>query len=281
MDCNDITLKKPGTVTGYFGKEGSYTESAARSMYGGIFKSYSSIQGLFAAVAQGEIDYGVVPIENSVEGSVGITNDLLYHDHLSIVAETYSRISHALIVKPGTTLDEIEGVISHPQALGQCSSILLKLGVKTVPFPDTATAVSALSESQYSRYAAIGSEKSAALYGMEILQHDVGDFHDNYTRFVSVAKEMASDRSTSGKNKASIVVSLDHRPGSLKEILEIFSDHNINLTRIESRPVKFSPWRYIFFLDCVLTEDSEKAFSEVEKKSSSFKLLGIYPMSEL
>lgn len=250
-------------------------------MYDGNFTGYTSIQSLFIAVSGGEVDYGVVPIENSVEGSVGITNDLLYHEDLFIVAESYSRIIHSLIARPGTRISEIEGVISHPQALGQCSSILLKLGVKTVPFPDTATAVSALSENRYSKYAAIGSEKSAGLYGMEILQHDVGDFHDNYTRFVSVAKEMGAGTTKPGERKASIVVSLDHRPGSLKEILEIFSNYGINLTRIESRPVKFSPWRYIFFMDCVFTDASKKAFGEIEKKSSSFKLLGIYPMAEL
>lgn len=276
-----MPLSPERTEIGYFGKEGSYTESAARSLYTGNFSSYPSIQDLFSAVAHGEINCGVVPIENSVEGSVGLTNDLLYHEDLFIVAETYSRISHSLITRPGLETKDIEGIISHPQALGQCSSIIQMLGVKTVPFPDTASAVASLSEARYASYAAIGSERSAELYGMKVLEHDVGDFRDNYTRFVSVASQMDSLDAGKGNRKTSIVVSLDHRPGSLKEILEIFSDHRINLTRIESRPVKFSPWRYIFFLDSVYTDRSEVALSEISEKSSSFKLLGIYPMAEL
>lgn len=279
--CNDMALPAEALRIGYFGKEGSYTDAAARSLYQGEFSGYRSIQDLFAAASDGEVDFGVVPIENSVEGSVGLTNDLLHREELFIVAETYSKISHCLIARPGTRMEDVEGIISHPQALGQCSSTLHRLGLNTVPFPDTATAVASLKDEAYARYAAIGNEMSAKLYGMEILQRDISDFPDNYTRFVSVSRKMASYEGEKGNMKASIVVSLAHEPGSLKKILEIFSQYNLNLTRIESRPVKFSPWRYIFFLDSLFTTETITALKKIEEASSAFKLLGIYPMAEL
>lgn len=266
---------------GYFGKEGSNTEYAAKEMYRGEFRGFSSIQSVFQAVKSGDIDYGVVPIENSVEGSVGITNDLLYRDEVYIVGELYSKITHCLIVRPGTGLESVKNVISHPQALGQCSEYIFKMGLNTMPFPDTASAVASLAEVRYSSYAAIGSERTAALYGMEVLARDIGDFPDNHTRFVSISRTVAKRSAEGIQLKASIVVSLDHRPGSLNGILEIFSRNGINLTRIESRPVKFSPWRYIFFLDAIYRNEYETVFAEIREKSSTYKLLGIYPAAVL
>lgn len=274
------SLTDPNLKIGYFGKEGSNTHLASTQMHRGTFRSFPSIPSLFKAVEEGEIDRGVVPIENSVEGSVGATNDQLYRDRLYITGEHYDRITHCLIGRKGTVVSSIKKVISHPQALGQCSRYIEENGLEAVPFQDTASAVSSLSEPQYSGYAAIGNRLAAELYGMAVIQEDIGDFQENYTRFISVSKSVANDKPGKAM-KASIVVSLEDRPGSLKGILDIFSSHGINLTRIESRPVKFSPWKYIFFLDSEYGKDSDHAFKEIEKMSNSFRILGIYPMEEL
>lgn len=266
---------------GYFGKEGSNTHHAATVMYSGRFKSFPSIASLFRAVGEDEIDRGVAPIENSVEGSVGATNDQLYRDSLHIVAEHYEKITHCLIALPGTEIQKVSRVISHPQALGQCSKYIERAGMEPVQFQDTASAVSSLADPMYKGYAAIGTKMAADLYGMEILDEDIGDFKENYTRFISVSKETEMAHEEPGRRKASMVVSLEDRPGSLKEVLEIFGSHGINLTRIESRPVKFSPWKYIFFLDSVYSPECEGAFREIESMSNSFRLLGIYPMAGL
>lgn len=266
--------KKP--EIGYFGREGSNTQQAAEQMYSGSLHGYPTIPDVFRAVMKGEVDAAVVPIENSVEGSVGITNDLLYRDDLYITGEYYMKITHCLIARPGTARESIRTVISHPQALGQCSTYIAENRLTAIPFPDTASAVSALGESRYAGAAAIASERAAEIYSMEILERDMGDFPDNYTRFVSLSREPG--KFISGRRmKVSVVVSLENRPGSLMKALEIFHRHGVNLTRIESRPVKFSPWKYIFFLDAEMSPEKASTLEELEKNSLSYKFLGVYP----
>ncbi len=262
----------------YFGKEGSNTQQAAMRMFGSscVFDGYPSIQKVFSAVEEGQSTQGVVPIENSVEGTIGLTNDLLYRNSLYISGESYQKITHCLIARPGTSLEDFTHVISHPQALGQCSEFLSSHLLEAIPFADTASSVSALSRDEYSGYAAIASKEAASIYGMEVLLEDIGDFSDNYTRFVSISKEHNGAKSTP-RTKVSVVVSVDHKPGSLKEVLEIYNNYGINLTKIESRPVKHSPWRYIFFLDSQGTHGDEAAFRELEKKCQEYKFLGRYP----
>ena len=262
----------------YFGKEGSNTQQAAMRMFGGScdFEGCTSIQKVFSAVEEGKASHGVVPIENSVEGTVGLTNDLLYRSNLCITGESYLKIMHCLIARPGTALEGMRHVISHPQALGQCSEFLSSHGLEGIPFADTASSVSALSREEYSGYGAIAAREAASIYGMEVLLEDVGDFRDNYTRFVSISRE-PNDAISTAKTKASVVVSVDHKPGSLKEVLEIYHRYGINLTKIESRPVKHSPWRYIFFLDSQGTPDDEAAFRELQQKCLEYKFLGRYP----
>lgn len=247
-------------------------------MLEGSFIGYPSIPSLFNAVSRGEIGIGVAPIENSVEGSVGATNDQLYRDDLRISGELYTKITHCLIAPYGTDIGKIRKVISHPQALGQCSCYIEKMGFDPVGFQDTASAVASLSDPSYSGYAAIGNRMSARLYGMDILQDDIGDFSDNYTRFISVTRSNLKP-DVGARMKASVVLSLEDSPGSLKKALEIYSSHGVNLTRIESRPVKFSPWKYIFFLDSEYSQGSDILFRELERNSLSFKLLGVYPMA--
>ena len=274
-------MKSSNLKIGYFGKEGSNTHFAASQMHKGDFVGFPSIQSLFHAVTDGAVDIGVAPIENSVEGTVGATNDQLYRDSLFITGELYTRITHCLIVYPGTKIDSVRKVISHPQALGQCSLYLNRMGFEAISYQDTASAVASLSNPEHRGFGAIGSEMTAKLYGMEILENDIGDFQDNHTRFISISREMHSPANPEGRMKASIVVSLEDSPGSLKGILDIYGRNGINLKRIESRPVKFSPWKYIFFLDSEYVPAHADVFREIEERSMSYKMLGIYPMARL
>lgn len=265
---------------GYFGKNGSNSQIAAENMHRGELRGYPSIPALFKAVADEELEHAVVPIENSVEGSVGITNDLLYRENLFISAEYYMKITHCLIARPEVEKREIRTVLSHPQALGQCSSYISQNGFETLPFADTASAVSALSDERYAESAAIAGARAASIYGMRVLEHDIGDFKDNYTRFISLSGESGRMRKDVPM-KASIVVSLEDTPGSLMRALEIFSRHGVNLTRVESRPVKFSPWKYIFFMDAQITSESTASLEELRSSSLNYKFLGFYPASKL
>ncbi len=264
---------------GYFGKTGSNTHNAAMKMYGDScdYQGFQSIQKLFAAVENDLVDHGIVPIENSVEGTVGITNDLLYRSSLFITGEYYQKITHCLIARPGIRLEDLTHVISHPQALGQCSEFLSDHDLEGIPFSDTASAVSALSTEKYSGYGAIATEEAAGIYKMDILLKDIGDFRDNYTRFVSISN--SSVNPVDQRNKVSVVVSVDHKPGALKEVLEIYNRYGINLTKIESRPVKFAPWRYIFFLDSTGKTGDEAAMDELRETCLDYKFLGRYASS--
>ena len=264
----------------YLGIKGSYTEFAARSLHRGDFHGYGSIHDVFRAVSSGETQYGVIPIENSLEGSLGITSDLLYREDVQIASEYNMRIEHCLVAKPGRDPASVTTVISHPQALGQCASYISRKGLIPVPFPDTASAIAALSEDRYSDCVAIGSESAARIYGMENLEKGIGDYQDNYTRFISITRPVPGARGSAGM-KSSVVVSLEATPGSLMKALEIYYRKGVNLTRVESRPVKFSPWRYIFFLDAEFRDGDEEVLDELKNSCSSFKLLGIYPKGKL
>ena len=264
---------------GYLGTPGTYSEAAAMKMHSGEFTGFRTIPDLFNAVIAGTVDISVVPIENSVEGSVGITSDLLFRNDVYITGETYLKISHCLISSDEMTTDRVKIILSHPQALGQCARFISKGSYEVIPFPDTVTAVVGVRDRIYPNAAAIASERAAEIHGMKILERNIGDFDENYTRFVS----LSSKENTSGKvlgSKTSIVVSVDNKPGSLLKALEVFYRYGINISKIESRPVRFTPWNYIFFLDFGTIEDQDAAMDELRKKVLSYKLLGKYPSNQ-
>ena len=264
---------------GYLGTPGTYSEAAAMKMHSGEFTGFRTIPDLFNAVIAGTVDISVVPIENSVEGSVGITSDLLFRNDVYITGETYLKISHCLISSDEMTTDRVKIILSHPQALGQCARFISKGSYEVIPFPDTVTAVVGVRDRIYPNAAAIASERAAQIHGMKILERNIGDFDENYTRFVS----LSSKENTSGKvlgSKTSIVVSVDNKPGSLLKALEVFYRYGINISKIESRPVRFTPWNYIFFLDFGTIEDQDAAMDELRKKVLSYKLLGKYPSNQ-
>ncbi|MBU2702177.1 prephenate dehydratase [Sporomusaceae bacterium BoRhaA] len=271
-------------LIGYLGPAGTYSEEAAHHLCDGDeqqFKPFVTIDAAIWAVAKGEVDTSIVPIENSLGGSVTVTLDILAHEvDLYITAEFVAAIRHNLLVKQDQESEAIEMILSHPQALAQCRHVLQTLypGVSFKPVDSTAEAARLVAEGT-GRMAAISSAKAAKQYGLSIVNHDVQDNLTNCTRFVRLER-VPQKTCSAGPCKTSIVCEINgKKPGSLCEILQEFSIRNVNLTRIESRPARTGLGRYIFFLDmegrlndAVIAE----AVAAVQKKSFWFKNLGTY-----
>ncbi|MEM2737974.1 MAG: prephenate dehydratase [Candidatus Bathyarchaeia archaeon] len=237
-------------------------------------KSFSEV---FRKVELEEVDYGVLPIENSIEGSVNQVYDLLLTHDLKICGEVILKIEHCLIGNTNADLSSIKRVYSHPQALAQCSKFLEKIMCEVIPTYDTAGSVKIIKEKHSMDEAAIASERAAEIYGMKILARNISDVPDNYTRFVILSK---MDASPSGNDKTSIIFSVKHVPGALYDALGVFAKRKINLTKIESRPTRKKPWEYIFYLDFEghKTEpECMEALNELREKTPFIKVLGSYP----
>ena len=225
---------------------------------------------------RGDVDFAIVPIENSIEGSVGEAIDLLMKYPLKINAEIILRIVHCLISDPNASLNDIEIVYSHPQALGQCRSFLEKLNCKIVSVYDTAGSVKMIKNIKNA--AAIASERAAYLYRMKILAKGIEDDKNNYTRFLLLSKN--EYRRKTGNDKTTIIFKIEHKPGTLYRALEEFAERQINLTKIESRPVKGRPWEYFFYLDFeghISDDHVKEAISALTNKVTFLKILGSYP----
>ncbi len=229
------------------------------------------------SVASGECALGVVPIENSIEGPVGITLDSLAHKFdLKIYNEIIIPINHNLIVNPGCTMEDIEEVYSHAQALAQCQEFVSKNSIQ--PHYAVSTARAAKDIIGHKNKAAIGNAKIVELYGLEILESNIQDTDNNETRFVVVSKE---EHEKTGNDKTSIIFSIyEDKPGQLYHILGIFNRYDINLTKIESRPSKRGLGRYLFFIDFNGHKDDEiirNIIDEIEENTYFLKILGSYP----
>jgi len=261
------------------GEIGAYSESAVYSYFNSSVqvKPCRNLSDVFESVEKGETLYGVVPIENSIEGSVNQTYDLFFTHDLKVCGETILKIVHCLITNPKTSLNSIKVVYSHPQALAQCRSFLESLGCDLIPTYDTAGSVKMMKEKKLMEAGAVASERAAKIYGMKVLVKGIADNPNNYTRFFVISK---NDSSPSGKDKTSIIFSLKDRPGALYHALEEFAVRDINLTKIESRPTKQEPWEYNFYLDFEGHRNEERcqeALKALEEKSAFLKVLGSYP----
>lgn len=260
------------------GPRGTFSEEAARKFLPkGELLPCRDIPEVFERVKSGAAKYGVVPVENSLEGSVGITLEQLLEKHLKICGEIVLDIRHALMALPETRLEEVKEIISHPHALAQCKNFLKKLRVKTRNFYSTAEAAREIAEKKLSSTAALAPRSAARLYGLKILKENIQDENQNQTRFVVLAEQ---DCKNTGRDKTSLVFGLKDKPGALYEALGIFALRGINLTRIESRPSRRALGDYIFYLD-FLGHRSEKkikqALAELERKAAFIKILGSYP----
>ncbi len=260
------------------GEIGAYSESAVYSFFGPSVevKPYASLSEVFESVKNGENLYGVVPIENSIEGSVNQTYDLFLEYDLKVCGEILLRIDHCLIAHRGTRLNSIKTVYSHPQALAQCRKYLEKLGCRLISTFDTAGSVKMIKEEGLKYAGAVASERAAEIYGMSVLSKEIGDTPNNFTRFFVLSKQ---DSPPSGRNKTSIIFSVKSIPGALHHVLKEFATRNINLTKIESRPTKRTPWEYNFYLDFEGHRNEKKcqeALESIKDKTLFVKILGSY-----
>lgn len=261
------------------GERGAFSESAVYNFFGPSvnIKPCRDLSEVFESVDKQETRFGVVPIENSLEGSVNQTYDLFLKHDLKVCGEIILRVSHCLIANPEITLADVKTVYSHPQALAQCRIFLERLGCDLVPTYDTAGSVKMLKETGLRDAAAVASERAAEIYGMQILAKQIEDNPTNYTRFFVLSKE---DSPRTGRDKTSIIFGAAHTPGSLYHALGEFAKRDINLTKIESRPTKQKAWEYNFYLDFEghRTESNcAEALEALEKSGSFLKILGSYP----
>ena len=261
------------------GERGAYSEIAVYTFFGddaGV-KPCRDLAEVFESVDKQEAQFGVVPIENSLEGSINQTYDLFLTYNLKVRGEIIIRISHCLIANPNTSLEVVKTVYSHPQALAQCRSFLERLDCELIPTYDTAGSVKMLKEKGLKDAAAVASERAAELYGMKILAREIEDTPANYTRFFVISK---NDAPMTGRDKTSIIFAAAHTPGSLHNALEEFAKREINLTKIESRPTRQKPWEYNFYLDFEghrTEENCAAALKALEKSTLFLKILGSYP----
>jgi len=260
------------------GVEGANSQEACDKLLprGNIIyvKTFSAV---FDAVESGLCDYGVLPIENSYNGSVRAVYDLLQRRGFSIVRMTRLLIRHELLVKPGTKLSDIKTVYSHEQALGQCGKYLSTLGgVKAVPCDNTAMAAKAVSDSPDRTAAAISSHPCAELYGLEVAAEDIQDSENNYTRFIMVTKKPCI---YAGANKISLILSCKNKPGALYDMLSMPAALGINMSKLESCPVTGRDFEFQFFIELdasVLEEGVLPMLEEMERECGGFIFLGCY-----
>ena len=267
----------------YQGVAGAYSEQAIRQFFGPEVETLplKTLSDLFMAVVRRDADFGMLPVENSVAGSVNQAYELLMEHDLRIHAEVILRVRHMLMAPPGTQLADVKRVRSHPQALAQCQRYLLRHGLEPEPTFDTAGSARDLAANPEPGVAAIASELAAEMYGLEILDRHIEDSRFNYTRFFVLAIQ---DPPRAQRNKTSIVFTVTHQPGALYECMGEFAKRHINLTKIESRPRLNRPWQYIFYLDFeghAQDPQCEAALMGLLRRSSFVKLLGSYPAATM
>ncbi|MDA4116078.1 MAG: prephenate dehydratase [Thaumarchaeota archaeon] len=280
---------------GFQGEHGAYSEEAIYKQFGREVKTVPtvSIREVFSLTEAGSVDLGVVPVENSVEGSINETYDMLLSSNLKVVGEVVLRVVHCLIALRAAKLGGIKVVYSHPQALAQCRNFVTALGVEPIVTYDTAGSVKMIKERRLEGAAAIAGERAAQIYGLKVLKKGIEDYSTNSTRFLVVARESAEPErpkrpsarrgGVSYGSKTSLIFAVPHTPGSLYNALEVFARAKINLTKIESRPTKERPWEYYFFVDFEGRRDDPKVvevLSELARKTAFLKVLGSYPRSK-
>jgi chorismate mutase/prephenate dehydratase len=272
-------------VVGYQGTDGAYSQIAARRHFAAsgdslVTRGYDSFAALLEAVARGDIAFAMQPIENTTAGSINDAYDLLARMDLHLVGEEVLRVEHCLVALPDTPLDAIRRVYSHPQALLQCTDFLAGLrDCAVLAFTDTAMAVKKVRDEKLADQAAVGSELAAELYGLSVVTRDIANQRNNFTRFVVVANAPAAF--PSGELcKTSLILSLRHERGVLARCLNILADHDLSLTKIESRPMPNTPWEYVFYVDFegnVADAAVAEAVEAVRANTVSLRVLGSYP----
>ena len=277
LESNSEVFPQTGMVACQ-GGEGANSQVACDRLFPrGNIVYVKSFGAVVSAVESGLCKFGVLPIENSSNGSVRAVYQLLQEHDLSVVRSTRLCIRHELLALPGTRLEDITEIYSHEQAIGQCSRFLGGLkDVKVIPCGNTALAAKQVAESGNPHAAAISSHPCAALYGLECVNGNIQDSDNNYTRFICVAKDPVI---YAGANKISLIIALDNRPGALYEVLSKLAALDIDMTKLESCPVAGSDFEFIFFLEleASVKDPSVRAcLEEMERSCAQFQFLGNY-----
>lgn len=260
------------------GEPGAFSEEAARGLASDGIDTVPcrTFESLFSAIDEGRADLALAPLENSLAGHVTRSYDLLYETPLSINSEVVSPIHHCLIGCPGARVDDIRTVQSHPVALAQCERFFAgSPQIRRATAEDTAGSVREVMERGDSTVAAIAGVHAAAVYGAQVLRSNIEDYPENFTRFVVLGREAAD---VDDADKHSIVLKLRHEAGSLYHALEPFAANGINLANILCRPLKRSPWHYLFFLDFLSAsgEATSAAIDRLRKMAEEVRILGSY-----
>lgn len=261
------------------GERGAYSEDAAISFFKEPIDTipFATFTEVVESTQRGDTDYSVLPVENSLEGSVGESYDLLVSTSLTIVGEIYYRVRHCLIGFDG--MDNTDTVYSHPQALGQCRKFIQAHKLKTIPTYDTAGSVKIIKDLNKKNISCIASKRASEIYQVPIIMEGVEDNSNNYTRFLVLAK-----KSTGDGDKTSIIFSVKHEAGALFNILKEFNDFKVNLTKIESRPNKSTPWEYNFYMDFDGTKEDptiQGILEKIRQRTVFMKVLGSYRKAKM
>ncbi len=271
------------TLVAIQGERGSFSEEAAGALLGrgASVVPKEAFPAIFKSVAGAETRYCLAPIENTLAGSVYENYDLLLENHLHIVAEVNLRIVHNLIAFPGTTIENLRQVYSHPVALAQCVNFFKRHPkLERIPFYDTAGSVKMLAERKITGAAAIASRIAAQVYGGRILQKHLEDHAGNYTRFLLLSRKPSI---AARSNKVSVAFSTRNVPGALFKCLSVFALRDIDLTKMESRPLRGRPWEYFFYLDFaghIKDQKCKSALAHLSEVTDFLRVLGCYRSGE-
>lgn len=261
------------------GVRGAYSEDAIQQHFGEAAEAIpcNEFEEVFHLVESGQVSHAVIPVENSIEGSVTAVIDLLLESDLTVTGEVLVAIRHCLIVHPEARMEDIRKVYSHPQALGQCRVFLSKHPEwEKIPAFDTAGSVRMIKERGLKEEAAVASKRAAAFYGMKVLQEDIQSTPRNFTRF------FVAEKSTSilaEGDKTSLVFALKNIPGALHQAIGVFAERGVNLSKLESRPRKGRTWEYVFFVDIdghVNDAKVSDALTDLVRRATFVKVFGSY-----
>ena len=260
----------------YQGETGEYSEAAALQFGGAHAETLpcKSFDDVFEAVEKKRATHGVVPLENSIGGTIHRNYDLLLDHELSITGEVELDVVHCLQALPGTTISDVKVVYSHPQALAHCERYLKELGVTVEAVYDTAGGAKLVAEQKLEGAAALASRRAAEVFGLEVLQEAVQDYEFNITRFAIIGGAPSADA-----NKTTIVFALPSTPGALFKALSVFALRDINLTKLESRPLRGRPWEYLFYVEVDARRDDlscARALTHLAEFARWMRVLGTY-----
>ncbi len=268
----------------YQGTDGAFSHQAALRHFEERYKEvhcfgYDTFRQASEAVKDKEVDYAILPIENTTAGSINETYDILGDSDLHIVGEEAIRVIHCLLALEEVPIDRIRRILSHPQAIAQCSRFLAKLhSTKIESYIDTAMAAKKVLEDDDLSQAAIAGSYAADIYGLKILERDLANQPENFTRFVVVSTDPV-EVDAQIPCKTSLLMVTSHDKGALIRCLNVIGDHDIRMTKLESRPKPNDPWKYQFYLDIegnIANPNTRLALEELEQKASSLKILGCY-----